>query len=500
MAFRASKKIIAINPLNGRACELSGTKITAASANKGALIASFVPFEWMMSAKVVPFKNSNIQVATELVKPHKSGSLLTLQMAQNGVSEDKLKEELVLSARAQLGLGALKDYEMSFALGALGDYSAFVMDDEDLRRFDEVIARWRYIDWLTPSPLLFGGLYEARKLRASGVDAFVYISEEGAFFSIYERGEFVLCKLIINGGFRSAFEARRDFSGDLDSYIAQIVAGGELTKGFCEQFLMELISALNHIQIRPERVFVSSSAGRMDGLISELDGLFDGVIRGVSFIDEWGLEGLVLLSGDANGYFNAFKRPPKLHELLAGRILITAGVAAVLGAILPVWWWVNESLMLREISRQNEINSALEREIVASKDGIDGLKRQLDSAQNGLAAAQNELKGLELALQSALDKKQSSGIQAINISELAAQLNALNANAKSIEAQEAHIVMQISAKSSATITKLIESVNGLDRFRAHTAQILKKGDEYECELRIEVLSSGDGDGLGLNNF
>ena len=125
-----------------------------------------------------------------------------LEISRNIPDEDLL-DVITTKAYDELALDQAVEYKIQYieAFNNLDEenrhFHVFIVDPLDITTtFEPVIEKIKYIDIITPAPLLMKSLYAKEILSSNGVHCFIYLQENDASLTIYRNKEFVYTKSI----------------------------------------------------------------------------------------------------------------------------------------------------------------------------------------------------------------------------------------------------------------------------------------------------------------
>ena len=123
-----------------------------------------------------------------------------IQISKNIPDEDVF-DAINIKVYDELGLDQTIEYQIQY-IETLNDsddenryFQVFLVNPSEIDEvFEGVVEKIKYIDLITPSPLLLKALYSKEIIEDSGVHCFIYFEENDAFISIYKDKEFVYTK------------------------------------------------------------------------------------------------------------------------------------------------------------------------------------------------------------------------------------------------------------------------------------------------------------------
>ena len=123
-----------------------------------------------------------------------------IEISKNIPDEDIL-DAINIKIYDELGLDQTIEYQVQYIEtfnnldGDNRHFQVFIVDPLDITHtYKEVVEKVKYIDVITPTPLLIKSLYSKEIITESGIHCFIYFEENDAFISIYNEKEFVYSK------------------------------------------------------------------------------------------------------------------------------------------------------------------------------------------------------------------------------------------------------------------------------------------------------------------
>ena len=120
-----------------------------------------------------------------------------IDISKNIPDEDIL-DAINIKIYDELGLDQAIEYQVQYIEtfnnldGDNRHFQVFIVDPADITQtYEEVVKTIKYIDVITPSPLLIKSLYSKEIIEDNGIHCFIYFEENDAFITIYNEKDFV---------------------------------------------------------------------------------------------------------------------------------------------------------------------------------------------------------------------------------------------------------------------------------------------------------------------
>ena len=141
---------------------------------------------------------------------------ITFKLPKN-IEKEMLEIEAEKYVFTEGSLDYNKEYKINYVFREYEEYynvEAFVVETETLKKeFEKYLKTYKYIDFISPKPFVFKSYYDIIN-DAPKNDAFIYFTEDEAFLSCYEKGEFIFVKSITK---------LSNLAKDLDKKIPEVV-------------------------------------------------------------------------------------------------------------------------------------------------------------------------------------------------------------------------------------------------------------------------------------
>ena len=250
-------------------------------------------------------------------------------------------------------------------------FQVFIVDPLELSEtYQSSLEQIKYIDVITPTPLLIKSLYSKEIIQENAIHCFIYFEENDAFLSIYNEKEFVYTKslkyslLEIHERFCELYGERIEYS-DFVHFLSHenLKHTTSEYKEFILKLYKEIFSNINDILTytkkafdieKVEHIYIGSQIDTASKLyeiaevelsIAASDFNFDyGFDTTEHYIDQiHALMHLTTTLDENEKYacnFSTFHRPPKFTQRQSGKLLMLVGASLFIAFIYPLSYWV----------------------------------------------------------------------------------------------------------------------------------------------------------------
>ncbi|MRI58904.1 MAG: hypothetical protein C6H99_05290, partial [Epsilonproteobacteria bacterium] len=383
----------------------------------------------------------------------------TISLSKNIPQEDiydvlemRIYEELDLDQAIEY----VFDYELLPSLPHEKEqkFAVFISEAKIIQEsFEELTKTIPFIDAILPAPTLFKTLYTHDILDNDEIHFFIYFQKSDAFVALYQNGTLLYTKSLKysfeyiaerisekKGKEVSANDVMQRLSkeglkiSDLDELPYYMEIFNELFM-FINDILIYIKRAneIEHI----DKIFIGSEIGFIKGIEEysqtylahkAFDLHFDyGIKTQEPFVEE--LHYLMALCGEDIlerniPYVNLtlFKRPPPLSKRPSGRLLLVAGISALLALAYPLYNYIYAQKIRFEIAQLKKEYPKIHQKRVELEKSINTLRAQIKSIREKIAQKSQELKKREQILQAIYNKKVTYTMKAATLAELTQDL------------------------------------------------------------------------------
>ena len=251
-------------------------------------------------------------------------------------------------------------------------FHLFIVDPLDIKNtFQNVIEKIKYIDIITPMPLLIKSLYSKEIIESNGVHCFVYFQENDASLTLYGNKEFIYTKSL-KYSFLEMYERFCELYGERIQYedffefftTANLKTTESQYKEYLIRLYREIITNINDIltyakrafeidkfehiyigtQVYTETKFYEIAEVELNIHTSEFNFDYGFETNNDGYIDQLhALMQLYTFLPSEEKYacnFTLYKRPPKFIQRESGKLIILSVASFALAFAYPVTYWV----------------------------------------------------------------------------------------------------------------------------------------------------------------
>ncbi|HIC42719.1 MAG TPA: hypothetical protein EYO73_00010 [Sulfurimonas sp.] len=451
-------------------------------------------------------------------------------ISQNIPNEDII-DAIENKVYEELGLDMAIEYQIGYteANNEVEDgnksYHVFVVDPLTIdEAFAGSLDDIKYVDQITPIPLLIRSLYKKEIIEDSGTHCFIYFQNDDAFLTLYDDREFLYTKSL-KYSFSHMHNRYCELLGEQIelSEFTKLLSEDGLRGGESEnqQYLIKLFGEvflhINDVMTyskrafeldRIDKVYIGSEVGAIVGM-DEYSQTYLGLDSSdfdfnYGFeTEEWYIDQIHLLMHltaqlesedkyDCN--FTRFHRPPPFIKRASGQLLMTVAAAIVFAMLYPTYYWTLDTiegikksvldsdykeLHLKKVDRQNQVN------------------HHTSEMEKVKTLVLNEVKALEdkkSVLTQIHDIKVNYPMKAKRITSLTKDLNKYRVKLdkvsyeESTEGHEKFFTLHLISKKDKPITNLIEwyTKTKSSQYKFSIKKIEYKEDEkrYYSELKV----------------
>jgi len=303
-----------------------------------------------------------------------------ISLSQN-IAEEDINDAIQNKIYEELGLDMAIEYQISHveaedsAEEGNKNYHVFVVDPLSIEEaFTGAIEQVKYIDQITPAPLLLRALYKKEIIEDNGTHCFIYFQADDAFLTLYDDREFLYTKSL-----KYSFSQMHDRYCELVGEQIELSAFTKLlseeglrsSESESQQYLIKLFGEvflhINDVMTyskrafeldRIDKVYIGSEVGAIVGM-DEYSQTYLGLDSSdfdfnYSFeTEEWYIDQMHLLMQlttqleaedryECN--FTSFHRPPPFTKRASGQLIMTAAASIVIAMLYPGTYWTLDSI------------------------------------------------------------------------------------------------------------------------------------------------------------
>ena len=299
-----------------------------------------------------------------------------LEISKNIPDED-IYDALSSKAYDELALDQAVEYKIQYVeiFNTLDEdnrhFHVFIVDPLDLTNtFSNVVKKVKYIDTITPVPLLLKALYTKDIVELSGVHCYIYLQESDAFLTLYNDKEFLYTKSIkysfldMHERFCELYGERIDYENFLNFFTKENLKESQSNyKTYIIKLYKELFANINDILTYAKRAFEIEKIdqvyiGSQIETVTQLDEMLEAElqVKAAGFEFDYGFENQegyidqlhALLYINAHipseeryhPNFTIYRRPPKFIYRDSGRLITAVVASLILAFAYPVTYWI----------------------------------------------------------------------------------------------------------------------------------------------------------------
>jgi hypothetical protein len=299
-----------------------------------------------------------------------------IEISKN-IPEEDVYDAINIKIYDELGLDQAVEYSVQYieTFNNLDDenrhFQVFIVDPLEIEEtFKDVVEKIKYIDTITPTPLLIKSLYSKEIIEDSGIHCFIYFEENDAFATIYNEKEFVYTKSLkysltdMHERFCEIYGERIDY----DEFI-RFLSNESLKdtsseyKEYVLKLYKEIFANINDILTyakkafeieRVEHIYIGSQIDTASKLYEMAE--VELSIKSSDFNFDYGLESsdehidqihalmqITTTLPDEEKYpcnFSTFHRPPKFTKRESGKLLMLVAASFFVAFAYPITYWV----------------------------------------------------------------------------------------------------------------------------------------------------------------
>lgn len=300
----------------------------------------------------------------------------TIEISKNIPDEDLL-DAINIKIYDDFGLDQTIEYQVQYietfdnANSENRSFQIFIVDPTEINeRFKDVISKIKYIDIITPAPLLIKTLYAKEIIEDNGVHCFIYFEQNDTFVTVYKEKEFLYSKTL-KYSLLEMYERFCEIFGDRIEYeeFIEFLQNEHLKftssefKSSILKLYKEIFSNINDVLNSQNRMFNVKSIdhlyiGSQIEIVSKLyelcefelhiessDFHFDyGFDQSETYIDQMhALMHATVMLDETEKYpcnFSTFHRPPKFTQRESGKLILLTAASFFIAFAYPITYWV----------------------------------------------------------------------------------------------------------------------------------------------------------------
>ena len=299
-----------------------------------------------------------------------------IEISKN-IPEEDILDAINIKIYDELGLDQAIEYQVQYLEtfnnldGDNRHFQVFIVDPLDISEtYEEVIKKIKYIDVITPSPLLIKSLYSKEIIQNNDTHCFIYFEQHDAFITIYNEKEFIYTKSLkysledMHERFCELYGERIEYPDFVNFLSTQNLKYTESDfKSFILKLYKEMFANVNDILTyakkafeleKIEHIYVGSQIeiasklyeiAEVELSIPASDFDFDyGFESEDTHIDQ--IHALMHITNTLSEYekyvcnFSQYHRPPKFTQRESGKFLILIAASFFFAFAYPISYWV----------------------------------------------------------------------------------------------------------------------------------------------------------------
>ena len=457
--------------------------------------------------------------------------ITTVVAISQNIPEEDIIDAIENKIYEELGLDMAIEYQISYVEAHEGgedgnkNFHVFVVDPLSIdEAFAGTIDEIRYIDQITPVPLLIRSLYKKEIIEDNGTHCFIYFQSDDAFLTLYDDKEFLYTKSL-----KYSFSQMHDRYCEL---LGEQIELSEFTKLLSEeglrssesdnqQYLIKLFGEvflhINDVMTyskrafeldRIDKVYIGSEVGAIVGM-DEYSQTYLGLDSSdfdfnYGFeTEEWYIDQIHLLMhltaqlDSEDKYecnFTRYHRPPPFVKRASGQLIMTVAASIVVAMIYPsVFWTLDAFEGIKKTVLENDY-----RELHIKKlDRENQIKHHTTEMEKIKTLVLNEIKALDdkkSVLSQIHDVKVNYPMKAKRITSLTKDLNKYGVKLSEVFyvednlTNEKRFTLNLLSKKDKRITNLIEwytkTKSSQYRFSIEKIEFDEEKKIYSSQLKV----------------
>jgi len=411
------------------------------------------------------------------------------------IPQEDIPDILDIKAYEELGLDQASDYVISYTEtqteGQDREFHIFVAEPEVLdSHFLPIKEQTKYIDFISPAPLLYKTLYKKEILTDNGTHCFMYFTRYDAFVTIYHNGEYLYSKSI-EFSLEKIYERYCELIGEQvdekEFFTILEQEGLKTTKENYQHVLMkifgEVFITINDIVIYAKRAFDLDTIdqmyiGSVNGPIIGLDEYSQNYLglQSSEFnfnynvkSDEWyidQLQYLMLLNTmdwmeNPSGFVNLtrYPRPPAFINRASGQFIISTFAAISLGLAYPLFYLVGSYINDATVYALNIQNDKVSLEVKKYKQLLGEKKAEITKLDAEITRLTDIYHSKTETLSKIYDKKVNYRLKSGTFHALAEELHEIGVNVDMMKSDNDTLWLSLVSSDDRKLTELIKRIS-----------------------------------------
>lgn len=453
--------------------------------------------------------------------------ITTTVYISRSIPEEDIPDIIDIKAYEELGLDQAKEYLISYTEthegGEERQFHIFVAESENLdSTFLPIKEETKYIDLLTPAPLLYKSLYKKEILDDNGTQCFVYFTKYDAFVTLYYNGDFLYSKSIdfsLETIYNKYCELIGEQVDEKEFFNVLEQEGLKTTRDTYRENLMkifgEVFITINDIIIyakrafeleRIDQMFIGTSNGPIIGLDDYSQNYLGLQSSEFNFnyhveCEEWytdQLQYLMLLSTfdyleDELSIVNLtrYPRPPSFINRASGQFIISTFTAITVGLAYPLAYLVGSYINEASIYALNLQNDKASKEAQKYKKILSEKKAIITKLDNKIAKLSATYQAKTQTLTSIYDKKVNYRLKSGIFHTFAEELDKYNVHVDKMRSSNDTVWLSLVSSEDRKLTELIKYIsdNHFQEINQIDIKLIEKDPEssyYKGLLKVDL--------------
>ncbi len=299
-----------------------------------------------------------------------------IEVSKN-IPEEDLLDAINIKVYDELGLDQAVEYQVQYieTFNNLDNenrhFQVFIVDPLEITEiYKDTVEKIKYLDVITPSPLLIKSLYSKDIIEDNGIHCFIYFEENDAFLTIYNEKDFVYTKSLkyslinMHERFCELYGERIEYEEFCKFLSTQNLK--DTTSDYKEYILKlykEIFANINDILTYTKKAFNIEKVehiyiGSQINIVSKLYEIaeFELSIKSSDFNFDYGFESkdshidqihalmhITTTLADEDKYscnFSIFHRPPKFTKRESGKLIMFMVASFLIAFAYPITYWI----------------------------------------------------------------------------------------------------------------------------------------------------------------
>ena len=443
------------------------------------------------------------------------------------IPDEDIPDILDIKAYEELGLDQANTYIISSieveSAGEEREYHIFVAEPESLDElYLPIKEQTKYIDLIVPAPLLYRALYTKEILQDNNTHCFVYFTQNDAFVTIYQNGQYLYSKSIefsLEQIYDKYCESIGEKVDEKEFFTILESEGLKTTNNDYQQNFMKIFAevfiTINDIIIYAKRafnldtidqMFIGSERGPIIGLDDYSQNYLGLHSSDFNFnynvtSDEWytdQLQFLMLLSSldymaDESSLVNLtmYPRPPSFVNRASGQFIISTFAAVSLSLAYPLVYLVGSYVNDAKIYALTLENNKLTAESNKYKKILSEKKAQIKVLDEKIKVLSDKYDGKTKTLSAIYDKKVNYRLKSATFHTIAEELHKFDVNVDTIKSDVDTLWLSLISSDDRKFTELIKYISDthFDEINAIDIARIQKDEgssHYKGLLKVEL--------------